>query len=141
MDSRISEILALIDEKFMDRISVSSLAKDVGLTPAHMGRLFRAAVGTTPHARLMDVRFRHATRLLSITRLPVVEVGIRSGCFDPSHFVRDFQLRYQLSPTEYRERYHIAVIKTPKPSLPGKTLPLRWRLSRSPVRRVGASDT
>jgi len=141
MDSRINEVLALIDEKFMDRISVSTLAKDVGLTPAHLGRLFRAAVGTTPHARLMDVRFRHATRLLSITRLPVVEVGIRSGCFDPSHFVRDFQLRYQLSPAQYRERYHVAVINTSKPPLAGKTLPLRWRLSGAPAPRLGVSGT
>ncbi len=55
---------------------------------------------------LRRLRLYHAQQLLVTTSLSVKEVAHRAGIHDLSHFVRDFESAFGLSPRSYRMHGH-----------------------------------
>jgi len=83
-------------------LSLDDLARATGLSPFHLLRVFRQAIGITPHQYLMRVRLQRAIALLRDTRLPVIEVAYASGWTDLSNFNRAFRRELRCSPREFR---------------------------------------
>ena len=73
-----------------------------GLSPSHFARAFRAAMGEPPHRYLVRLRIKMARELLEHTRLPVIEVGLRCGFEQTTHFATMFRKMTGLSPRAYR---------------------------------------
>lgn len=82
-------------------VELADLAGAVGLSRFHLLRVFRAAVGTTPHTYLTDRRVARAKELLDGT-LPLAEVAASCGFADQSHLNRVFKARVGVSPGQYR---------------------------------------
>ena len=82
--------------------SVSELAREVQLSPAHLQRLFKQETGVHISALLSENRLRTAAHLLSTTEMEIKEIAYRVGYRHHSSFVRAFQRRYHQSPREYR---------------------------------------
>lgn len=82
--------------------SVSELAREVGLSPAHLQRLFKQETGVHISALLSENKLRMAAHLLSTTEMEIKEIAYRVGYQHHSSFVRAFQRRYHQSPKEYR---------------------------------------
>ena len=95
-------MLAYIHEHVDDDLSLDDLANVAGLSPYHFLRQFRRSVGETPHRYVVRQRLSRARQLLSQTRLPVVEIALRCGFEDSSHFARRFRAQYRLSPSAFR---------------------------------------
>jgi AraC-like DNA-binding protein len=86
----------------MDReVELVELAALAGLSRSHFIRAFRKETGLTPHAYLMDRRFRAASRLLDRGEAPG-DVAASCGFFDQSHLNRVFKARMGVTPGAFR---------------------------------------
>jgi AraC-like DNA-binding protein len=90
-----------IDAHLAQGIELADLARVAGLSRSHLIRSFRSEVGLTPHAYLLDRRFRAAHRLLERGEAPG-EVAAACGFFDQSHLNRVFKARMAVTPGAFR---------------------------------------
>ena len=107
MDPRVRRTIATMEEQLPRRLTMSELAARVGVSAAHLTRLFRAATGTTPHAFLHRLRMARARILVERTSLPIDIVMAQVGISDRSHFARDFRRAHGLSPRTLRVQLRI----------------------------------
>jgi AraC-like DNA-binding protein len=82
-------------------VELAEVAQVAGLSRSHFIRAFRQETGLTPHAYLMDRRFRTASRLLGRGEAPG-DVAAACGFFDQSHLNRVFKARMGVTPGTYR---------------------------------------
>jgi AraC-like DNA-binding protein len=90
-----------LDANLAEEVDLPRLAAVARLSRSHLIRAFRADTGLTPHAYLIDRRFRAASRLLGRGEAPV-EVAAACGFFDQSHLNRVFKARMGVTPGAYR---------------------------------------
>lgn len=91
-------------ERLDGSISVPELARMVGVSPSHLGLLFRRATGGGVLAHHTALRMSRARQLLDITGAPIGEVAREVGYDDPFYFSRIFHRRHGMSPSAYRSR-------------------------------------
>ena len=85
--------------------SLEQMAKHICISPYHMIRQFKTAVGLTPHQFQIQSRIRKAQKLLK-TNKSVTEVALETGFCDQSHFNRYFKKIVGLTPKEYKKAIH-----------------------------------
>jgi AraC family transcriptional regulator of adaptative response / methylphosphotriester-DNA alkyltransferase methyltransferase len=95
---------AILETQYQQKLSLSSLAAKLAVSPFHLQRTYKRATGMSPAEKLDQVRLREATKQLGENTLLVAEVGSAVGFRGPSHFAVWFQRKIGLSPTEYREQ-------------------------------------
>lgn len=94
----------LIDAHFADGWRVADYAAALSVSPTHLARLVRQAMGQPPGQVLAERILREARRLLTFTNLPVAQIGYALGYSDPAYFSRVFTRGAGLSPRAFRER-------------------------------------
>jgi AraC-like DNA-binding protein len=92
---------AYLEAHYAERITLSELAAQVGLSPYHLVRVFHRACGTPPHAYLESVRIRQAQQYLASGMLPG-EVAYAVGFSSQSHFTTRFRRIIGVTPGAYR---------------------------------------
>ncbi len=90
-----------LDAHMGEEADLAQLANLAGLSRSHFIRAFAKETGLTPHAYLLDRRFRAATRLLGQGAAPG-DVAAACGFFDQSHLNRVFKARMGVTPGAYR---------------------------------------
>jgi len=90
-----------LDAHMSEEADLADLAAMAGLSRSHFIRAFAKETGLTPHAYLLDRRFRAATRLLQQGEAPGA-VAATCGFFDQSHLNRVFKARMGVTPGAYR---------------------------------------
>jgi transcriptional regulator GlxA family with amidase domain len=85
-------------------ISLKELAGAACVTPEHLCRLFKAALGHTPAETVRLARLERAAMLLVRSNYSVAEVADLCGFANPFHFSRAFKASYGESPTTMRRR-------------------------------------
>jgi len=83
-------------------ISLSDVARVVGLSPFHFSRLFLHQTGTSPHAFLIQARIRKVRRLL-FSNMPLADIALEVGFVDQSHLNRRFKQIFGVTPHQYRK--------------------------------------
>jgi AraC family cel operon transcriptional repressor len=73
-----------------------------GRTQPHLNRSVRKHFGQTPTEFVNILRLREAAELLTGTGLKILEISLRAGFNNASHFMRLFRSRYGTSPGRYR---------------------------------------
>jgi AraC-like DNA-binding protein len=81
-------------------VTLQALSRSAGLSAFHLCRVFREAVGMTPHAYQTQVRVRHAKSLLR-AGLPITLVAAEAGFYDQAHLTRHFKRIVGLTPGRY----------------------------------------
>ena len=95
---------ALVEDHFIDHWTVSDYARELGITPTHLSRVTRAAIGQ-PASRLIEERMiREARRDLVYTNLPISRIAYALGYNDPAYFSRVFSQATGMAPRDFRER-------------------------------------
>lgn len=87
-----------VREHIGEDIGVSTLAAVAGLSPYHFSRLFKAAVGMTPHQYLLHERAGKGLTLLEHTTLAISDIALSLGFASQSHFSEIFRKIYGASP-------------------------------------------
>ncbi len=87
------------------QVSVTELARLVGVSPSHLGALFRRATGGGVLAHHTALRMARARQLLDRSSLSVQDVAREVGYDDPFYFSRQFRRLHAISPQQYREAH------------------------------------
>lgn len=99
---RAVEAALWIEENAAQELSLEAAAREAGLSPFHFLRVFKKALGVTPHQYLVRTRIRRAARLLAEGERPVTDVALEAGFADLSNFVRSFRRAAGASPRAFR---------------------------------------
>lgn len=89
-----------LQEHAEKNVTLPALARFAGLSAFHLCRVFREAVGMTPHAYQTQVRVRRAKSLLR-SGLPITQVAVEAGFYDQAHLTRHFKRIVGLTPGRY----------------------------------------
>jgi AraC family transcriptional regulator len=92
----------LIHESLDQPLTLSSVARQVGIHPAHLARSFRAHHQRTIGDYIRRLRIERAARELADGWRPIAEISARSGFCDQSHFSRVFRQQTGFSPAAFR---------------------------------------
>ncbi|GAA1969374.1 AraC family transcriptional regulator [Catenulispora subtropica] len=84
--------------------TLTSYAREIGVSPGHLHELVREQTGLTPGKLTRRHRILEAKRLLAGTDLTVRQVSEQTGFHDPSYFCRFFRRETGLTPGEFRRR-------------------------------------
>jgi AraC family transcriptional regulator len=104
IDYRIRKALAYIHEHAVENPKVDDIARMVGLSRSRFFEQFRNCVGTSPQHYLDSTRISIATRLLSTTQRPLIELADELGYGNHSNFTRFFTQHVGVSPSEFRRQ-------------------------------------
>jgi AraC family transcriptional regulator of arabinose operon len=101
---RLEPVLAALASRPAYPWDIEALAAILGVSPQHLGRLFRRALGQSPLEYLARLRMNRALQLL-VERpdLRVHEVGEAVGYPDPNYFIRRFRASEGRTPGEFRD--------------------------------------
>lgn len=89
-----------LDAHVRENISLTSLARVVGLSPFHLCRVFREVVGLAPHVYQTQNRVRLARHLL-IQTIPIAQAAVEAGFYDQAHLTRHFKRVVGITPGQY----------------------------------------
>jgi AraC family transcriptional regulator len=99
---RLRRVLERIHTHFHTNLELAELAAEAGCSRSHFIRMFRAAVGRTPHRYLLDYRLGKAQALLEQGSLPVGQIAAACGFVSHAHFSSAFRTRFGVAPSTYR---------------------------------------
>ena len=85
-------------------LSVATVAREVGVHPVHLARVFRRYLGCAPGEYLRGRRLERAASLLGRARASLAEVAAETGFVDQSHLHRAFRSAFGVTPGRYRRR-------------------------------------
>lgn len=99
---RIVAARQIIDERWSEKLTLSSLAKACGINRAKLTRGFRQIYHCTVAEAIAERRLAEASRALLTTDLPVSSIGFASGYLNNASFSRAFGRRFGVSPSAFR---------------------------------------
>jgi AraC family transcriptional regulator len=96
-------VLESIDADLEGDLSLHRLAGLAGLSLDGFIRLFKQSTGVPPHQYILRKRVERAQALLGNPAFSLVDVALRAGFADQSHFSRMFHRLTGLAPRQYRQ--------------------------------------
>jgi AraC family transcriptional regulator len=84
-------------------LSLAALSRKAGLSPFHLQRLFKAAIGETPKAYTSRLRVERAAFRLLIHESSLLDIALECGFQNHETFIRAFHRRFGKSPRDYRK--------------------------------------
>jgi len=93
----------VIRDRCSESFGVAEVAREVGVHPCHLARVFRTYLGESPGEYLRRVRLERATREVVQTRMQLGVIAERAGFADQAHFSREFRRMHGITPMEYRQ--------------------------------------
>lgn len=100
---RLRKVVDYMREHLEDDVSLAQLAEVGRLSLSRFSHAFRLAMGQPPYRFLLDLRLEKARELLEQRELSILDVGLRCGFSQPSHFASTFRKATGLTPREWRQ--------------------------------------
>ncbi|MFJ3022335.1 helix-turn-helix domain-containing protein [Streptomyces tendae] len=104
-DESLAPLLAWVQERLSEPLTVTDLAARAAVSPATLHRRFRAQLGTTPLAWLTAERVTLARRLIERGEERLDAVAARSGLGTAANLRARLRRETGLSPSAYRRRF------------------------------------
>ena len=101
-DSVVEHAKEYIGEHFNKELSLEEMAKEVGISPYYLSKLFKESEGTGYIEYTTKLRMDYAQEQLGSTDRSVKEICRDAGYQDPNYFSRIFKKWTGMTPTEYR---------------------------------------
>ena len=101
-DKTIYHIKEIIQNRYMDNISVSSIAKEIYLTPNYISQIFKQYTGQTLTEYITYIRMEQAKKLLKTTDLKILDIAERVGYQNTNYFSTVFKKYTNVYPQKYR---------------------------------------
>jgi AraC-like DNA-binding protein len=102
--SRLSPVLAYIEQNLTGTITHQAMARHAGLSPSRFHLLFRSALDCAPYEYVQKLRLKKAQQLLTQSDLSIAQIAEQVGYPDPYHFSRIFRRQVDISPLHYRQQ-------------------------------------
>ena len=91
-----------VSETYLSVPTLSAIAVDVDVHPAHLAREFRRYFGCSIGTEVRRLRVEYAARRIAASGAPLAEIAIDAGFSDQSHFTRVFRTIMGTTPERYR---------------------------------------
>jgi AraC family transcriptional regulator len=101
---QISRIKEIIHERLHDGLTIAGLASEMGISRRHLGRLFKAATGTTLQEYVAAARLARVQELLLHSDLPLKAIAARVGVSSANYLSAAFIRSMGVSPRDYRRQ-------------------------------------
>ena len=95
--------MAYLKTHFEQEIRVEDVAEAVGVSTAHLQRMFKEETGGSIWDKLIEMRIEKAKLLLEISNLPVIDVAVSVGFQNRQHFSHTFNQHVGCPPGTYRK--------------------------------------
>ena len=102
---RFSEAVAWMEQNYLQAATVADLACRAAMSERHFLRMFRQAFNVSPLEHLIQLRIRHAQRLLQDGRWNIDQTAHASGFSDSNYFSRQFRRIAGMPPRGYKSLY------------------------------------
>jgi AraC family transcriptional regulator len=86
-------------------LSLIEVAREAGVHPVHLSRVFRARFDTTMGALINHLRVQRACRILSKDENSLCDIASDCGFSDQSHFSRVFKAMLGITPARFRHHH------------------------------------
>ena len=95
-----------MDQNFGEQLSVSDVARQLGISESLLFKLFRENEDLTPTEYLRSVRLRYAEQmLLSAADVRISDVAEKCGFSDSAYFCKVFKDETGMTPKNYQSKY------------------------------------
>lgn len=111
----VERAIDFINTAYMQGVTVSDVAGHIGISRAHLNRVFQEEMGLSVQAFLTDFRLHKAASILIDTDLAVKAVSQCVGYGDPLVFSKAFKKKMGLSPRAYRSHRTELEIREKRP--------------------------
>lgn len=101
-NSTMQNLLKYIEIHYHEKISLDSIAKDLGFSKFYLSRIFSNKIGYQFNDYINRLRINKAQKLLSETELPVTVIALECGFESQRNFNRIFKELTALTPTKFR---------------------------------------
>jgi AraC family transcriptional regulator len=91
-----------LHEGFREPLRMRDLAREAGVHPVHLARVFRRMENRTPGEYQQRLQVRAACELLRDLEWPLVVIAAECGFSDQSHFTRIFRRMTGTTPAQFR---------------------------------------
>ncbi|HTS37834.1 MAG TPA: AraC family transcriptional regulator [Candidatus Solibacter sp.] len=91
-----------LHEEFRGPVRMSELARDAGVHPVHLARVFRKFESRTPGEYQQRLQVRAACELLRDLEWPLAAIAAECGFADQSHLTRIFRRMTGTTPAQFR---------------------------------------
>lgn len=92
----------LIRSRFAEPLTLTEVARAVGVHPVHLAREFHRRLGCTVGQQIRRLRVEKACRLLAGTTDSLADIALITGFSDQSQFSTTFRMIAGVTPSEYR---------------------------------------
>lgn len=101
----VNEAIKIIKEYYIQKITVTNLAKKLNLNRSYFCSLFKKEVGIPPKEYIDEYRISASCEILKQSKLSISEVAEAAGYKDITAFSKAFKDKTGVSPKAYRESY------------------------------------
>ncbi len=92
----------ILQTAFVEPPALDEIARQVGVHPVHLARVFRKFERCTLGDYVRQLRITYARQQMLYSRKPLVEIALAAGFADQTHFSRSFKRVTGMTPTEFR---------------------------------------
>jgi AraC family transcriptional regulator len=92
----------LLDDRAFEPLRLNDVAKESGMHPRHLTRMFRSCYGISVAAYVRVRRLEWVAEQLRSSRLSLAEIAMKAGFADQSHLTRRFRDHIGCTPGEFR---------------------------------------
>jgi AraC-like DNA-binding protein len=103
---KIEKICNRLEDHFDQKTNFAELAKQIHMDPTSLCRFFKRATGRTMTAYVNELRLGVASDLLISTELNILDIALRVGFDNYSHFCRQFKRMKGCTPRMLRTQFH-----------------------------------
>ncbi len=105
-------VIQRMEETVETPMTCAELARQAGVSPRQLERLFSKYLGHSPTRHYLSVRLERARFLLLQTSMPILSVAMACGFVSASHFSKSYSEHFGCTPSAERKG---------RPSAPGKS--------------------
>ncbi len=102
----ITRAVKFIYDHMEEKVSLSTLTKELDISKSYLSRIFRQTVGKSVNEFILDIKMKQASYYLQDTNLAVSQVASRLGYEDPYYFSRIFKKSIGKAPREFRKKHN-----------------------------------
>jgi len=106
-DQLVASAQKKIESNYSDAGTIEQIIRDIPASRRNIVRRFKQVTGITPIEYLQQTRIEAAKKLLVQTDKQMTEVIFNSGYNDPKAFRKIFRKTVGMTPSEYRDKFHV----------------------------------
>lgn len=111
---KLQQVIEYIDEHLAERLSLETIAQQIGISQFYFCHLFKQSMGVSPYQYLLKQRIERSKQLLLQTRPNIADIALTVGFSNQSHFTRQFKQVVGITPKRFvhQEQSHILFVNT-----------------------------